>query len=66
MCDLVEAGGLPCLVAQTLRFSGVVKEVRAWLPKIGALRKVHREQLHESYSFDVKRWQENASAGPIP
>lgn len=36
------------------------------LPKIGALRKVHREQLHESYSFDLKRWQENASAGPVP
>lgn len=36
------------------------------LPKIGALRKVHREQLQESYPFDVKRWQESAAIGPIP
>jgi long-chain acyl-CoA synthetase len=33
------------------------------LPKT-ALRKVAREQLAEDYTFDVKRWQENASAGP--
>ncbi len=30
------------------------------LPKT-AIRKVAREQLSDSYSFDVKRWQENAS-----
>jgi long-chain acyl-CoA synthetase len=32
------------------------------LPKT-ALRKVSREQIADDYSFDVKRWQENASAG---
>jgi long-chain acyl-CoA synthetase len=31
------------------------------LPKT-AIRKVAREQLSDSYSFDVKRWQENASS----
>ncbi|MGA2286106.1 MAG: AMP-binding protein [Dehalococcoidia bacterium] len=35
------------------------------LPKT-ALRKVSREQLAEDYSFDVKRWRENATSGPVP
>jgi len=33
--DLVEESGLPCLMAQTLRFSGVVRAVRELLPEIG-------------------------------
>lgn len=33
--DRVEDSGLPCLVAQTLRFSSVVRTVREWLPEIG-------------------------------
>ena len=32
------------------------------LPKT-AIRKVWREQVAEDYSFDVKRWRDNASAG---
>lgn len=36
------------------------------LPKKGALRKVSREQIAEDYSFDVKRWQENAADGLMP
>jgi long-chain acyl-CoA synthetase len=32
------------------------------LPKT-ALRKVAREEISEDYSFDLKRWQENAAAG---
>jgi long-chain acyl-CoA synthetase len=35
------------------------------LPKT-ALRKVSREQIAEDYSFDVKRWQENAANGLAP
>ena len=35
------------------------------LPKT-AMRKVQREQIAEDYSFDVKRWQENATAGLAP
>ena len=35
------------------------------LPKT-ALRKVSREQIADDYSFDVKRWQENAAAGLVP
>jgi hypothetical protein len=35
------------------------------LPKT-ALRKVSREQLQEDYSFDVKRWRENATSGLVP
>jgi len=35
------------------------------LPKT-ALRKVSREQLQEDYSFDAKRWRENATSGPVP
>jgi predicted dehydrogenase len=33
--DLVEASGLPCLMAQTVRLSGVVAAVREILPEIG-------------------------------
>ena len=36
------------------------------LPKQGALRKISREQIAEDYSFDLKRWQESASAGLVP
>ncbi|HUS81639.1 MAG TPA: AMP-binding protein [Dehalococcoidia bacterium] len=35
------------------------------LPKT-AMRKVSREQIAEDYSFDVKRWRENSTAGLIP
>jgi long-chain acyl-CoA synthetase len=35
------------------------------MPKT-ALRKVAREQIADEYAFDVKRWQENASAGLTP
>jgi long-subunit acyl-CoA synthetase (AMP-forming) len=35
------------------------------MPKT-ALRKVAREQIADEYAFDVKRWQENASAGLAP
>jgi long-chain acyl-CoA synthetase len=36
------------------------------LPKTVPLRKVSREQIAEDYSFDLKRWRENAAAGPVP
>jgi long-chain acyl-CoA synthetase len=35
------------------------------LPKTGALRKVAREQMSDDYSFDVKRWAEQAQQ-PVP
>lgn len=43
----VEASGLPCLVAQTLRFSAVVEQVRAWIPALGSLSQILLTQSFE-------------------
>jgi predicted dehydrogenase len=38
--DLIVTSGLPCLVAQTLRFSAVVREVRRQLRSLGRLHQI--------------------------
>mgnify|MGYP001421559630 CR=1 FL=1 len=45
--DLIAARGLPCLVAQTLRFSRVVREVRDRLPSLGRLHQIVLGQSFE-------------------
>lgn len=48
--DLIESSGLPCLMGQTLRLSGVVQAVRALLPELGRLT-----QLVMTQSFEATR-----------
>ena len=48
--DLIESAGLPCLVGQTLRFSGVVQAVRGLVERIGRLH-----QLVLTQSFEPTR-----------
>jgi len=45
--DRIAASGLPCLVAQTLRFSRVVREVRRHLPSLGRLHQIVLGQSFE-------------------
>jgi predicted dehydrogenase len=45
--DRVLAGGLPCMVAHTLRFNGVVRALRAHLAEIGSLQTMCLSQRFE-------------------
>lgn len=45
--DLVAAGGLPCMVAHTLRFNGVVRALRAHLDEIAPLQTMVLSQRFE-------------------
>jgi predicted dehydrogenase len=49
----IERAGLPCLVGQTLRFSGVVQEVRARLQEIG---RIHQIVLTQSFEPTRLGW----------
>ena len=49
--DRVQQAGLPCLVAQTLRYSPVVREVRNRLSRIGPLRQILLTQSFEPSSL---------------
>jgi predicted dehydrogenase len=49
----VREAGLPCLMAQTLRFSGVVRMVRDLLPRIG---RVHQMVLGQSFEPSRLDW----------
>jgi len=50
--DLVEQSGLPCLMAQTLRFSGVVQAVRELLPEVGEIGQIALGQTFEPTRLD--------------
>jgi myo-inositol 2-dehydrogenase/D-chiro-inositol 1-dehydrogenase len=49
---LLDAARLPCLVAHTLRFSGVVQAVREQLPRIGAIHQMVLGQCFEPTRLD--------------
>lgn len=48
----VESAGLPCLVAQTLRYSSVVATVRQWLADLGRVSQVLLTQSFERSRLD--------------
>lgn len=48
--ERVEAAGIPCLVAQTLRYSSVVRTVQEWMPDLGRV-----SQLLLTQSFEPSR-----------
>jgi myo-inositol 2-dehydrogenase / D-chiro-inositol 1-dehydrogenase len=50
--ERLDAARLPCLVAHTLRFSGVVQAVRAQLPRIGAIHQMVLGQCFEPTRLD--------------
>jgi predicted dehydrogenase len=49
--DLVTAHGLPCMVAHTLRFNGVVQALRANLSEIAPLQTIYLSQRFEPSSL---------------
>ena len=51
--DLLETGGVPCLVAHTLRFSPVVRELRRHAPALGRL---HQAVLGQSFEPTRLGW----------
>ncbi len=48
----VEEAGLPCMVAQTLRFSAVVRTVREWVAELGRVSQVLLTQSFEPSRLD--------------
>lgn len=51
--DLLEASGVPCMVAHTLRYSAVVRELRRHLPALGRL---HQMVLGQSFEPTRLGW----------
>src|SRR5262249_31429355 len=49
----IAAAGLPCMVAQTLRYSGVVQAVRSQLERVG---RVHQIVLTQSFQPTRLSW----------
>ena len=50
--DRLERSGLPCLVAQTLRLSAVVKRVGEWAAELGSLHQILLSQSFEPSRLD--------------
>jgi predicted dehydrogenase len=50
--DRLEKAGLPCLVAQTLRHSAVVRRVRDWVAEMGSVHQILLSQSFEPSRLD--------------